>query len=217
MRILVVEDEKQLAQNIKDYFAKKGWAIDLAPDGEEGMFLAQNESYDLLILDLALPDMDGLKICQSLRSKGKRTPILILTARSSVEEKVMGLNAGADDYLAKPFAFSELEARLVALIRRSQSEGKTILKIRDLALDPLKHLVLLNHHSIELSPKEFAILEILLRRKGQILTRSMLTEHVWDYNFESMSNLIDVFISTLRRKIGKGYIKTVHGVGYKIE
>lgn len=217
MRILIIEDEKQLAQNIKDHLAKKGDAVDVANIGEDGQFMAESEPYDVIILDLMLPDIDGIKICQNLRSQGKKIPILILTAKSSVEERVAGLNAGADDYLVKPFDFAELEARLEALIRRNQSEGKTLLRTKDLTLDPQKHEVTLNNKKIDLTPKEFSILEMLMRHHGQAITRSMLTEHVWDYNFESMSNIVDVFVATLRKKIGPGFIKTIHGVGYRID
>ncbi|PIS14179.1 DNA-binding response regulator [Candidatus Shapirobacteria bacterium CG09_land_8_20_14_0_10_47_13] len=217
MRILIIEDEKQLAANIKSFLLKKGDAVDLAVTGEEGAYLAENEPYDVVILDLMLPDKDGLKICQSLRQKEVKTPILMLTARVAVEERVAGLNAGADDYLTKPFALTELQARLEALIRRNQSEGKTILKIDKLELNPASHTVSLDKKSLLLTPKEFAILEMLMRRPGQVVTRSMIMEHVWDYNFESLSNVVDVFVNTLRKKIGKDVIKTVHGVGYKIE
>ncbi len=217
MRILIIEDEKELAENTKAYLVKRGDAVDLSFSGEEGQFLAESESYDIIILDLMLPDMDGLKICQNLQSKDIKTPVLILTAKSAVEERVAGLNAGADDYLVKPFAQAELEARLEALIRRNQSQGKLILKLRHLSLNPQRHEVKVGNKLVSLTPKEFAILEMLLRRQGQVVTRSMLTEHIWDYNFESMSNIVDVFVATLRKKIGKGFIKTIHGVGYQMD
>lgn len=217
MRILVIEDELKLAENIKDNLGKEGDAVDLAPNGEEGQFLAENEPYDVIILDLMLPDTDGLKICQTLRKKGIKTPILILTARAAIEERVKGLNAGADDYLVKPFAFAELQARIEALIRRNQSEGKTILKLGDLELDPTGHTVIKAGKILDLTPKEFAILEMLMRHPSQVVTRSMIMEHVWDYNFESLSNVVDVFVATLRKKIGKGMICTIHRVGYKIQ
>lgn len=217
MRILIIEDEKELAENLKNYLVKRGDAVDLSFNGEEGQYLAESEPYDALILDLMLPDTDGLKICQNLRSQGKKIPILILTAKSSLEERVAGLNAGADDYLVKPFALAELEARLEALIRRNQSEGKTLLQTKDLILDPQKHEVKLAGKKINLSPKEFAILEMLLRRQDQVVTRSMILEHVWDYSFESLSNIVDAFVATLRKKIGRDFIKTIHGLGYKIE
>ncbi|MDP2860436.1 MAG: response regulator transcription factor, partial [bacterium] len=213
---LIIEDEKQLAANIKSFLLKKGDAVHLAANGEEGEYLAENEPYDVVILDLMLPDKDGLKICQSLRQKGIKTPLLMLTARAAVEERVAGLNAGADDYLTKPFALIELQARLEALIRRNQSAGKTILKIDGLELDPVSHTAFLDKKNLPLTPKEFAILEMLMRHPNQVVTRSMIMEHVWDYNFESLSNVVDVFVNTLRKKIGRDLIKTIHGVGYKL-
>lgn len=220
MRILVVEDERRLATIIKKGLSEEGFAVDLAFSGEEGEFLAESESYDLIILDLTLPDKDGLNICRGLRKKGIKHPILILTARTNLEDKLTGFEAGADDYLTKPFAFLELRARVHALIRRSKSEGAVILGVGDLMLDPVKHEALRNKKEIKLTPKEFAILELLLRHKDEVVSRTMIVEHVWDYNFDGMSNVVDVFVASLRKKIDRHHkdklIKTVHGIGYKI-
>lgn len=217
MRILIVEDEKQLIEGIKKYLIEKGYAIDTAFDGEEGEYLAETEPYDVIILDLMLPGEDGITICKNLRKKNIKIPILMLTAKGSVDDRVIGLNAGADDYLVKPFDLEELGARIESLIRRSQSAGLTILQIKDLVLDPIKHTVFRAKKEVKLTPKEFSILEMLMRRSGQVVTRTMLMEHVWDYDFESVSNVVDVFVATVRKKVGKDLVKTIHGVGYKIE
>lgn len=220
MRILVVEDERRLAQIIKKGLTEEGFAIDLAYNGEEGKFLGESENYDLVILDLMLPKIDGLTVLKDLRRKNIKTPVLVLTAKFSPEEKAEGLNSGADDYLTKPFSFIELRARIHALIRRSKNSASPTLKIADLELDPLKHKVTRSGKTISLTPKEFSVLELLLRHKEEVVTRTMIIEHVWDYNFESLSNVIDVFIAGIRRKIDKGQkvklIKTLHGIGYKI-
>ena len=220
VRILVVEDERRLAQIIKRGLVEGGYAVDLAFDGEEGKFLAESEDYDLIILDLMLPKIDGLEICRKLRSEEIKTPILILTAKTTLDDKVAGLNSGADDYLTKPFAFLELSARVAALIRRSQKAPATQLTVADLVLDPTKHLVKRGGRQIKLTPKEFSILELLLSRKDEVVSRTVITEHVWDYNFDGMSNVVDVFVASLRKKIvdaGKNkIIQTVHGVGYRI-
>lgn len=220
MRILVVEDEHRLAQIIKKGLTEEGFAIDLVYNGEEGKFLAESEDYDLIILDLMLPKIDGLTVLKDLRRKNIKTPVLLLTAKSTPEEKAEGLNSGADDYLTKPFSFLELRARILALIRRSKNDPSPTLKIADLELDPLKHKVTRNGKIISLTPKEFSVLELLLRHKDEVVTRTMIIEHVWDYNFESLSNVIDVFIAGIRRKIDKDQkiklIHTLHGIGYKI-
>lgn len=220
MRILVIEDERRLANVIKKGLIEDGFAVDLSFDGEDGQFLAASEPYDLIILDLMLPKIDGLTICRNLRKKSLKTPILMLTAKTSVEDRVQGLDSGADDYLTKPFSFLELRSRIHALIRRSKEDPSPILTIADLLVDPLKHSVTRNSHEIKLTPKEFAILELLLRHKNEVVSRTMILEHVWDYNFEGMSNVVDVFVATLRKKIdNKSKVKlihTLHGVGYKI-
>lgn len=220
MRILVVEDERRLAQIIKKGLTEEGFAVDVANNGEEGKFLAESEDYDLIILDLMLPKIDGLTVLKDLRRKNIKTPVLLLTAKSTPEEKAEGLNSGADDYLTKPFSFIELRARIHALIRRSKNDPSPTLKIADLELDPTKHKVTRNGKTISLTPKEFSVLELLLRHKDEVVTRTMIIEHVWDYNFESLSNVIDVFIAGIRRKIDKDQkiklIRTLHGVGYKV-
>ena len=220
MRILVIEDEHRLANVIKKGLIEDGFAVDLAYEGEDGQFMAESEPYDLIILDLMLPKIDGLTICKNLRKKNLKTPILILTAKTTVEDKVRGLDSGADDYLTKPFSFLELRSRIHALIRRSKQRPSPILKIANLVVDPLKHTVIKNKNLIILTPKEFAILEFLMRHKNEVVSRTMILEHVWDYNFEGMSNVVDVFVANLRKKIDQAsktkLIQTLHGVGYKI-
>jgi heavy metal response regulator len=220
MRILLVEDEKRLSHYIKKGLTEAGFAVDTAYDGEEGLYLAKEETYDVIILDVMLPKLGGVEICKQLRASQKNTPTLMLTARSETEDKVLGLESGADDYLTKPFVFVELNARINALIRRNYHQTSRNLSIVDLEIDPLKHTVKRNNMSIKLTPKEFAILELLLRRKDEVVTRTQIIEHVWDYNFESMSNVVDVFLGTLRKKIDRGYnirlLHTLHGVGYMI-
>ena len=220
MRILLVEDELRLSNVIKKGLTEEGFAVDTAFDGEEGEYLAESEDYDLIILDIMLPKKDGLEICKQLREKHIKTPILMLTARSTIEDKVAGLDSGADDYLSKPFSFLEFRSRIHALIRRNTKETSPALSIADLMLDPLKHKVTRAGKEIPLTPKEFSVLEILLRHKDEVVTRTMITEHVWDYNFDSVSNVVDVFIAGLRRKIDDTskdkLIHTLHGVGYKV-
>ncbi|OGK20687.1 DNA-binding response regulator [Candidatus Roizmanbacteria bacterium RIFCSPHIGHO2_02_FULL_37_13b] len=218
MRILLIEDEKRLSHFIKKGLVESGFAVDEAHDGEEGLYLAKEETYDLIILDVMLPKLSGIEVCKKLREMKKDTPILMLTARSELDDKLEGLNSGADDYLTKPFAFEELKARINALIRRSYRQVSNALILADLDVDLVKHIAKRAGKPIKLTPKEFSILELLLRRKHEVVTRTQITEHVWDYNFESMSNVVDVFIGTLRKKIDKGYkislIHTLHGVGY---
>jgi len=220
MRILIVEDEHRLSDIIKKGFVEDGFAVDQAFDGEEGQYLAESEDYDLIVLDLMLPKIDGVEVCKILRKKEIKTPILMLTARSETVDKVRGLDSGADDYITKPFSFIEFRSRVHALIRRSHQEGSPALQINGLVLDPLKHRVTRDSKDINLTPKEFAILELLMRHKGEVVTRTMIIEHVWNYDFDGMSNVVDVFVVTLRKKIDSGFktklIKTVHGVGYII-
>lgn len=220
MRILLIEDERRLSTIIKKGLVEDGFAVDTVYDGQEGLYLAESETYDVIILDIMLPKRDGLEICRGLRGKHIKTPILMLTAKTTIEDKVLGLDSGADDYLAKPFAFLELRSRIHALIRRSKQESLPVLSVADIILDPIKHKVFRDGAEITLTPKEFSILELLLRYKDEVVTRTMITEHVWDYNFEGMSNVVDVFVASLRRKIdkkaGNKLIHTIHGVGYTI-
>lgn len=220
MRILVIEDERRLANIIKKGLTEEGFAVDVAYDGQEGQYLAESESYDLIILDVMLPKVDGITICKELRSKNIKIPVIMLTAKSTVEDKIAGLDSGADDYITKPFSFLELRSRIHALIRRSKQEPSPTLTIADLVLDPIKHKVTRAGAEIVLTPKEFSVLEILLRHNDEMVTRTMIIEHAWDYNFDSMSNVVDVFIAAIRRKVDKGakvkLIHTLHGVGYKI-
>lgn len=220
MRILLVEDEERLSHYIKKGLTEDGFAVDQTFDGEEGLYLAKEEEYDVIILDNMLPKLSGIEVCKKLRSFKKNTPVLMLTARSETEDKIEGLDSGADDYLTKPFVFGELKARINALLRRNYRQVTNNLSINNLDLDPIKHIVIRGKKIIKLTPKEFAILELLLRRKHEVVTRTQVIEHVWDYNFDSLSNVVDVFMGTLRKKIDKGYktklIHTLHGVGYTI-
>ncbi|MBI5614542.1 response regulator transcription factor [Candidatus Gottesmanbacteria bacterium] len=220
MRILIVEDERRLSNIIKKGFVEDGFAVDQAFDGEEGLYLAESEQYNLIVLDIMLPKMDGIQFCRELRKKNIKIPVLIVTAKSTTEEKVAGLDSGADDYITKPFSFVEFRSRVHALIRRSHQETSPVLRSLDLELDPLKHIVTRDGKVINLTPKEFSILELLLRHKGEVVTRTMIIEHVWDYNFDGMSNIVDVFVVTLRKKIDsrskEKLIETIHGVGYRV-
>lgn len=208
----------RLAEVIKKGLVEDGFAVDIAHDGEEGEYLAESENYDLILLDVMLPKIDGITLCKNIRHKNIKTPVLMLTAKTTLEDKVVGLDSGADDYLAKPFAFLELRSRIHALIRRSNGHISSILKLADLELDPLKHTCSRTGKNKSLTPKEFAILEFLLRHQNEVVTRTMITEHVWDYNFDGMSNIVDVFVASLRKKIDSEssvkLIHTIHGVGY---
>jgi len=221
MRILIVEDEKKVASFVKRGLEEEQYAVDVAYDGEEGLYMATNNPYDLLILDIMLPKKDGLQIVKELRAKDITTPILCLTAKDKVEDVVAGLDSGSDDYLAKPFAFAELVARVRALLRRpSQDRGAEIV-FADLRLDPVAHKVWRGDKEIILTAKEYALLEYFIRNPNKILTRTMIAEHVWDYNFDSFTNIIDVYVNYLRKKIDKDYekklIHTVRGVGYVLK
>ena len=225
MRILVVEDEKKIADFIKRGLKEEGYAVDAAYDGEEGLFLATTQEYDLIVLDLMLPKIDGLTLCRKLREaecpKVTRPPILMLTAKDTVKDKVLGLDAGADDYLTKPFAFEEFLARVRALLRKHEAGAPTKLTVGDLALDLVTHKVSRAGKEIELTGKEYALLEYLMRNAGSVVTRTMISEHVWDMNFESFTNVIDVYVNYLRKKIDRGHgkklIQTVRGRGYILD
>jgi len=218
MRILIVEDEKKVAAFIKKGLEEETYAVDVAYDGEDGLHMGLENQYDLVILDLMLPVIDGLEVLSRLRGEKIETPILLLTAKDSVEDKVTGLNTGADDYLTKPFAFSELLARIRVLLRRGKAETKTVLQIDGLSLDLVSHKVKRNDEEIDLTGKEYSLLEYFMRNQGKVLTRTMIAEHVWDYNFDTFTNVIDVYVNHLRKKIDKGYpeklLHTLRGVGY---
>ncbi len=221
MRILIVEDDLNLARFIQKGLREELYAVDVAGDGEEGFLLAGVNPYDLIILDVMLPKMDGLDVCRRLRAERKAIPILLLTARESVEDKVAGLDTGADDYLTKPFAFAELLARVRALLRRGNTYPAGRLTAADLELDPVSHRVWRAGQEISLTNKEFALLEYLLRNTNQVLTRTAIIEHIWDIHYDSMTNIVDVHIRALRAKLDREcavpLIHTVRGVGYVLK
>ena len=221
MRILIVEDEKKIADLIKRGLKEEGYAVDMAPDGEKGEFLAATNQYDVIILDIMLPRMDGVTLCKNLREKKVTAPIIMVTAKDAVSDKVKGLDSGADDYLTKPFAFEELLARIRALLRKREGRTFTRLQVGDLALDLISHKVTRGDKEIELTSKEYALLEYLMRNAGAVVTRTMISEHVWDINFDSDTNIIDVYVNYLRKKIddgcGKTLIHTVRGRGYTLK
>lgn len=223
MRILIIEDEASVSEYIANGLRQAGHVIDTAPDGKEGLFLATTGTYDALIVDRMIPHLDGLALIRTIRAAGNMTPALILSALGEVDDRVLGLRSGGDDYLVKPFAFSELLARVEILGRRNrnQSETVTLLTADDLAMDVLARKVTRKGVTIELQTREFRLLEYLMRHKGQVITRTMLLENVWDYHFDPQTNVIDVHISRLRSKINAGHkaqlIRTVRGAGYIIE
>lgn len=217
MRVLVIEDDRRVRTFIERGLAEAGLAVDTAADGEEGLRLAQVYDYDAIVLDLMLPRLDGLSIVRRLRKAGHTTRVLILTARGQVEDRVLGLDAGADDYLPKPFVFAELLARLRALLRRG-SKHTSVLEIADLQVNIISRSARRGDQKLDLTSKEFALLEYLARHEGEVLTRSMIAEHVWDMDFDSGSNIIDVYIRYLRRKVDDPFdLKLIHtrrGIGY---
>jgi two-component system OmpR family response regulator len=217
MRILVVEDDKKIASFVVNGLKQSGYAVDQAGDGETGLFQAQTITYDAAVVDLMLPKLDGLKMIQQLRSGGVRTPVLILSAKASVDDRVRGLQSGGDDYLTKPFAFSELLARIQALIRRAtQTPEPTRLAVGDLALDLVTREVMLAGGKIELQPREFALLEYLMRHPNRPVTKTMILEHIFDFSFDPQTNVVDVLVHRLRTKLDKAraMIHTIRGVGY---
>jgi len=221
MRLLLVEDEKKVSAFIKKGLEEEGYAVDLASDGEEGQFMGLDGVHDLIILDINLPGKDGLSVLQELRRKKITAPVLLLTVRAAIEDKVIGLDTGADDYLTKPFSFQELLARIRALIRRQTDAESPLLKVADLTLDPARRRVFSGEKKIELTAKEFALLDYFMRHPDRVLTRTMIAEHVWDYDFDPMTNVIDVYVNYLRKKIetgdGQKLIHTIRGVGYVLK
>lgn len=220
MRILVVEDERRIADFLGRGLESAGYAVDLAPDGKTALELVHTTEYDLIILDLGLPDIDGLTVLQKIRNRKSSPPVLILSARGAVDERVKGLEQGADDYLTKPFAFVELLARVRALMRRGQPTPER-LQVADLVLDCIRRRVTRNNEVIELAPKEFAILEYMMRNRGRPLSRTMIVEHVWDMDYDGLTNIVDVYIRHLRSKIDDRFpeklIHTVRGIGYMLD
>ncbi len=218
MRILVVEDEKKVARFIQQGLEEEHYSVDIAYDGDKGLEMAQSENYDLLILDLMLPRKSGIDLIKEFRLSKGTTPALILTAKTTTEDKVAGLDSGADDYLTKPFAFAELLARVRSLLRRGAKEKLTMLTIADLELDTVTHKAKRGMRVIDLTAKEYALLEYFLRNKDRVLSRTIISEHIWDYNFDTGTNIIDVYVNHLRNKIDSGsdkrLIHTVRGVGY---
>ncbi|MGA7491419.1 MAG: response regulator transcription factor [Syntrophobacteraceae bacterium] len=221
MRLLVVEDEKKVSGFIKKGLQEEGYAVDVAFDGKAGLQMAMDRVHDLIVLDIHLPGMDGLSLLHRLRTARVSTPVLLLTVRANIEDKVLGLDSGADDYLTKPFAFQELVARIRALLRRQTEAELPVLRFADLTLDPARRVVLRGAKKIDLTAKEYALLDYFIRNPGRVLTRTMIVEHVWDYNFDSMTNIIDVYVNYLRRKIDSDrehkLIHTVRGVGYVLK
>jgi two-component system OmpR family response regulator len=220
MRVLIVEDEVKMAALIRRGLSEEGHAADIASSGEDAVWMAQAHPYESIILDVMLPGMSGFETCRRLRDAGVWTPVMMLTARDAVDDRIVGLDAGADDYLAKPFSFAELLARLRALARRGGVERPAILEVGDLRLDPATRQAWRGVNEVRLSPKEFALLETFMRRPGQVLTRLQLLEQAWDFAYENRSNVIDVYIRYLRQKIDRPFqansIETVRGVGYRL-
>ncbi len=219
MRVLVVEDEIKMAGLIKRGLEREGYAVDIAADGSEGLWAAREVAYDVIVLDAMIPAPDGFEVCRTLRTEGRWSPVLMLTARDGVEDRVRGLDVGADDYLTKPFAFTELFARMRALTRRGLGERPTRLEAGDLTLDPATRAVFRAHVPISLSAKEFALLEYLMRHPNEVLTRQSILEHVWDFAYDGVSNVVDVYIRYVREKIDRPFgtdsIETVRGAGYR--
>jgi two-component system OmpR family response regulator len=220
MRVLVVEDGSKMAALLRRGLQEEGFAVDVAANGEDGSWLGTENDYDVILLDVMLPDVDGFEVCRRLRAADRWAPILMLTARDGVEDRVAGLDAGADDYLTKPISFDELLARVRALLRRGPSERPPVLAVGDLILDPAARRVSRGDEEIDLTPKEFGLLELFLRHPGEALSRTRILEHVWDFAYDGDSNVVDVYVRYLREKIdrpfGRRSIETVRGVGYRL-
>ena len=220
MRVLVVEDEVRLALLLKRGLEEEGYAVDTSGDGSEALWHATETEYDAIVLDIMLPSMDGLEVTRRLRAEGRWTPVLLLTARDAIDDRVVGLDAGADDYLVKPFSFAELAARVRALVRRGRVERPTVLEAGDLRLDPARRRAWRAEVELDLSPKEFALLELFLSHPGEVLTRTRILEHVWDFAYDPSSNVVDQYVGYLRRKIdrpfGRDDLETVRGAGYRL-
>ncbi len=220
MRVLIAEDDKPVASFVQKGLEAEQYAVDVAQDGDEAQFMVNQFDYDLAVLDLSLPRVDGLDVLKHIRESKPALPVLILTGRNRVEDRVKGLDLGADDYLTKPFSFSELSARVRALLRRAAQPAEVVLRVGDLELNRVERTVKRAGQAIELTPKEFALLEYLMRNAGRCVTRAMIIEHVWNLSFDTMTNVVDVYINYLRKKVESGHehklIRTVRGVGYHI-
>ena len=220
MRILVAEDDSPLAAFLRKGLEAEHYAVDVVGDGEQAKFMASEYDYDLLVLDLNLPQLDGLEVLRDIRIKKPSVPVLVLTARSRVEDRVKGLDLGADDYLTKPFSFTEMSARVRALLRRGGQTVDSLLKVEDLEMNRVERTVKRAGKKVELTPKEFALLEYLMRNAGRRVTRNMIIEHVWNLSFDTMTNVVDVYINYLRKKVDEGFdprlIQTIRGVGYQL-
>ncbi len=220
MRVLIIEDNRSLNHSLRMSLEDDGYAVDSAFDGSEGEYLAKITPYDAIVLDILLPGKNGIQVCKDLRREGNRTPVLMLTAMDTIEDRVVGLDSGADDYLVKPFALPELRARLRALLRRNAPDKSGVIQVADLVLDPATHKVERCGRPVELTAKEYALLEYFMRNPNRLITREMAEEHVWDYDFEGSSNVIDVYIRRLRRKIDDPFepklLETVRGAGYRL-
>jgi two-component system OmpR family response regulator len=220
MRVLVAEDQTRMASLLKRGLEEEGYAVDVSGDGLEAVWMATENDYDVIVLDVMLPGIDGFEVCRRLRAEERWAPVLMLTARDQVEDRIRGLDAGSDDYLTKPFSFAELVARLRALIRRGSHERPTVLAVGDLRLDPGRRRAWRGETELDLTAKEFALLEFFLRHPGEVLSRTRLLEHVWDFAFDGTSNVIDQYVAYLRRKVdrpfGREDLETVRGAGYRL-
>jgi two-component system, OmpR family, response regulator len=220
VRVLVVEDEAKMATLVRKALELEGYSVDVAMTGTDAVWMGTENEYDAIVLDVMIPEPDGFEVCRQLRADDRWAPILLLTARDSVDDRVIGLDAGADDYIPKPFSFAELYARLRALTRRAAPERPRILAVGDLELDPAKHRVTRSGNEIELSPKEFALLDLFMRHADEVLSRTTILEHVWDFAYDGTSNVVDVYVRYLREKIDRPFeretLETVRGVGYRL-
>jgi DNA-binding response OmpR family regulator len=220
MRVLVVEDQERIASFIEKGLKEQGFVVDMTRDGDDGYALATTEPYDAIVLDIMLPGRDGLSILKNLRKKGNNVPVLLLTARSELDERLEGLNLGADDYMTKPFYIEELIARLHTIVRRSSGEATHLLKVEDLFMDLVNRVVKRGEEEIQLSMREFSLLEYLMKSPGRVVSRMQICEHVWNYSFDPDTNLVDVYIQRIRKKVDREFptklIETVRGVGYRI-
>jgi two-component system OmpR family response regulator len=220
VRVLVVEDEPRMAVLLERGFRQEGYAVDVAHDGTDGLWLATENEYDAVVLDVLLPGIDGFEVCRQMRATERWAPVLLLTARDAVDDRVHGLDAGADDYLTKPFSFAELAARVRALGRRRGGSRPAVLVVGDLRLDPATHQAWRGEVELPLSPKEMALLELLMRHAGEVVTRTQILDHVWDFAYDGVSNVVDQYVAYLRRKVDRPFartdIETVRGVGYRL-